>query len=161
MKKSIYIFLAIIIIFLTGCARTGYHTPLTGMPPALPPPSFAWPLKGDMISRFGAPAEGDALKGILLAARPYTPVLAASEGRVVFVDPSLPGYGHAVILEHGEGFYTVYARYAEPLVKLGDWVKKGEPIARMGPSGKLYFEIRRNVHAGDPLSFLPARQFGV
>ena len=87
---------------------------------------------------------------------------AARSGRVVFIDANMPGYGKTVILEHGDGFSTVYAWNGELLVQLGQTVSQATPIATIGSSGRatapsLHFEIRRQGKPVDPLQYLPKR----
>lgn len=86
-------------------------------------------------------------------------VVAARDGRVQFVETGMPGYGRTIVIEHSPDFSTVYARNSEILVALGQWVRRGEPVARVardgGRSPRLYFEIRKKSRAVDPLQFLP------
>ena len=126
--------------------------------------SFAWPLKGQVVISFGEKEEKVSAKGIVIRPREGGLVLAARDGRVSFVDERLKGYGRTVIIEHTLEFSTVYARNSEILVKSGQWVLQGEPIARVGDKGKnavpqLYFEVRRNARAEDPLLYLPRKNF--
>lgn len=102
------------------------------------------------------------VKGILIRAREGELVGAAAEGNVAFVDQNLPGYGKTIIIEHSGEYSSVYARNAEILVKVGQRVRQGEPIAKAGNKGKggspqLYFEIRRRSRAEDPLSYLTTK----
>ena len=154
-----------LIIFLTGCARRGYYTPTdigTARGGFLAPEiaqKLSWPVEGEIVCSFGSRKEGVRLKGILLRAREGAFVKAAQAGRVGFVDESLRGYGKTVIVEHTSELSTVYAQNAELLVSLGQWVQKGEPIAKVGRDGKgalplLYFEVRRQARAEDPLNYL-------
>ena len=111
-----------------------------------------WPVAGRVVQSFGAPLAGGRLRarGDLIAARLGTPVRAVSYGRVVFAD-WLPHFGLLVIVDHGEGYMSIYAHNQSVYVQVGDWVQMGETIATLGDSGgqnqpALYFEIRhRNV----------------
>ena len=154
-----------LIIFLTGCARRGYYTPTEigiGRGAFLAPEiaqKLSWPVEGEIVSSFGSRKDGVRLKGIVIQAREGAFVKAAQAGRVGFVDESLRGYGKTVIVEHTPELSTVYAQNATLLVTLGQWVKKGEPIAKAGRDGKgalplLYFEVRRQARAEDPLNYL-------
>ncbi len=159
-----------VIIFLTGCAPRGYHTSsaappgasIQGFPRSAPSGQllpFAWPLKGQVIVPFGAKENGISSKGIVIKSTEGSLVVAAKDGRVKFVDEALRGYGKTVILEHLDGFSTVYARNSEILVKLGQGVHQGEPIAKVGRAGagsfpQLYFEIRNKSKAEDPDLYL-------
>lgn len=119
-----------------------------------------WPASGRLAARFGSPvAEGKlTLNGIVIAAPEGSPVRAVHAGRVVFAD-WMRGYGQLLILDHGEGFLTVYG-YNETLARaVGDWVKEGDSIAAVGSSGGrsgagLYFEIRQGGEPVDPARWL-------
>jgi len=120
--------------------------------------TFSWPVKGRVISYFGV-GEGKNPRGIDIKTSEGTKVKASRSGTVVYARP-LRGYGKVVILDHGDGYSTVYAYNSLLLVKEGDRVKKGEPIAIVSQfQGKSYamchFEIRKGNEAEDPLSYLP------
>jgi len=125
--------------------------------------SLPWPLEGVLLSRFGeARAEGNLRwHGLLLRAETGSPVRAVHNGRVVFAD-WLRGFGLLTILDHGDGYMTLYG-YAEMLAKRpGDFVEGGEVIARAGQSGGMqasgiYFEIREHGAATNPLSWVAGR----
>ena len=90
---------------------------------------------------------------MLVAARPGTPVHAVSHGRVAFAD-WLRGFGLLMIIEHGEGYMTLYGHTESLFKEVGDWVEAGEVIGNVGDSGGrdtsgLYFEIR---HRGAPVN---------
>ncbi len=129
--------------------------------PELPsgPTPFAWPIAGGALaSRFGPRGAGHH-DGIDVSAPVGTPVTAARAGRVLYSD-TLRGYGNLIILEHGGGYATVYAHNRENLARVGDTVKQGDVIARVGETGKtsgpnLHFEIRKDNVARNPLYFLP------
>ncbi len=120
-----------------------------------------WPSAGKIRHRFGTPrGSGDlSWKGVLVMARPGTPVQAISHGRVAFAD-WLRGFGLLMIIEHGDGYMSLYG-HSESLFKdVGDWVEAGEIIGKVGDSGGremsgLYFEIR---HLGTPVD--PTRWCG-
>ncbi len=111
-----------------------------------------WPVAGHVIQHFGEPLAGGRLRarGDLIAAPVGTPVRAISYGRVVFAD-WLPHFGLLVIIDHGDGYMSIYAHNQSVYAQVGDWVQMGETIAMLGDSGgqnqaALYFEIRyRNV----------------
>lgn len=113
-----------------------------------------WPSAGKIRHRFGTPrGTGDlSWQGVLVTAQPGTPVHAVSHGRVAFAD-WLRGFGLLMIIEHGDGYMSLYG-HSESLFKdVGDWVEAGELIAKVGDSGGremsgLYFEIR---HLGTPV----------
>lgn len=116
-----------------------------------------WPSVGTIRHRFGTPrGSGDlSWKGVLVSARPGTPVHAVSHGRVAFAD-WLRGFGLLMIIEHGDGYMSLYG-HSESLFKdVGDWVATGEVIGKVGDSGGressgLYFEIRHNGTPQDPM----------
>ncbi len=76
-----------------------------------------------------------------------------------FVHEGLPGFGKTIILEHAEGFASVYAYVGEILVRQDEWVNQRQVIARVGETGRtqvpaLHFEIRHNQKAQNPLHYL-------
>lgn len=118
---------------------------------------FIWPVKGKIITYFGDSNRGQFYRGILIQAQDGDSVHAARDGQVVFAD-YLQGYGYAIILDHLDGYFTVYARNSALASKLGEYVPKGHPIANVGKRGdaaSLHFEIRRNSQAQNPLYYLP------
>lgn len=119
---------------------------------------FVWPIAGTLTSRFGPRKEGHH-DGIDIAAELGRPIQAARAGRVIFSD-KLSGYGNVVIVEHADGFTTVYAHNQRNLVKKGTTVARGAEIALVGRTGRadgthLHFEIRRHNVARDPIKYLP------
>lgn len=119
---------------------------------------LSWPIEGEVTSRFG-PRNGSFHDGIDIAAPEGTPVLAAADGQVIFSD-ALRGYGNVVIVRHENGYLTVYAHNRVNLVKEGQTVRQGEPVAEVGQSGRasganLHFEVRKDNLARDPLYYLP------
>ncbi len=118
---------------------------------------FSWPLKGKIISYFNDSKGGSTNRGVDIEAEEGSPVKAAREGKVVLSD-YLSGYGQAVMIDHGDGFISVYSHNVKLMVKLGDQVYKGDPIAEVGRTGKksfLHFEVRKGVQAVNPLYYLP------
>ncbi|MBS0555965.1 MAG: peptidoglycan DD-metalloendopeptidase family protein [Proteobacteria bacterium] len=120
---------------------------------------LAWPLRGRVVERFGAGTGTDrASQGLLIAAPAGATVRAVAHGRVVFAD-WLRGYGLLMILDHGDGYLSLYG-YNESLLKdVGDWVDAGSAIATSGDSGGrptpgLYFELRHQGRAIDPAPWL-------
>lgn len=119
--------------------------------------TWAWP----SAAKIQAPYNGTTNKGIDFAGRLGDPVLAAADGRVLYVGEALAGYGKLVIVKHGTNHLSVYAHNNRILVKEGQSVKLGQKIAEMGSSGttgvKLHFEIRKQGKPVDPGPFLPGR----
>ncbi|MEW5768073.1 MAG: M23 family metallopeptidase [bacterium] len=120
--------------------------------------SFAWPLKGEIISGFG-PRNDGLHKGIDINAPAGTEIKAAARGKAVYCGDDMRGYGKIIILEHEAGFSTVYAHNSENLVQEGEEVEKGQLIGRVGATGRatsphLHFEIRKDGQARDPMIYL-------
>ena len=122
-----------------------------------------WPTTGKLAHRFGEDRSGGLLKwqGIFIDASEGTPVAAVHPGRIAFSD-WLRGFGLLTIIDHGSGYMSLYA-HSDVLYKhVGDRVEAGETIATAGRSGGqtqsgLYFEIRSNGAATDPLAWLSRR----
>lgn len=100
-------------------------------------------------------------KGLDFTAAPRSKVLAVFEGRVLFARP-FQGYGNLVILDHGRGFYTLYAHLKTVVLKEGAWVVGGEPLGSLGEVGSgrgpvLYFELRRYGKNLDPTEWFDQR----
>jgi septal ring factor EnvC (AmiA/AmiB activator) len=117
------------------------------------------PIGGKVVTAFGAQDEsGRQSRGILLAAKPGSAVRAVAHGRVVFAD-WLRGYGLMIIVDHGEGYLSLYGCNETLLKDVGDWVDAGETIATSGASGGqktpgVYFELRAKGQAVDPKGWL-------
>jgi len=137
------------------------------LPPAGPgvvKGKLQWPVRGEIRAEFGFevhPKYGTKtpMNGIVIAAEAGTPIQAAQKGTVDFAS-WLPGYGNTVILNHGAGFYTLYAHAASLLVGVGEVVEAGAAIARVGDTDSsrgacLLFEVRKGVNALDPRDWLP------
>lgn len=122
---------------------------------------FIWPLvSGTLTSSFG-PRGRSFHDGIDIGAAPGTVVRAAREGAVIYSD-TLRGYGNVVIVQHAGGYATVYAHNEENLVDAGSKVRQGQPLAKVGRSGRtsgpnLHFEIRKDNVARNPIYFLPSQ----
>jgi septal ring factor EnvC (AmiA/AmiB activator) len=116
-----------------------------------------WPSVGTIRRKFGTPRGiGDLTwKGVLVTARPGTPVYAISYGRVAFAG-WLRGFGLLMIIEHGDSYMSLYGHTESLLKEVGDWVDAGELIGAVGDSGGremsgLYFEIRHRGAPVDPM----------
>ncbi|MDX1512684.1 MAG: peptidoglycan DD-metalloendopeptidase family protein [Gammaproteobacteria bacterium] len=115
-----------------------------------------WPVAGNIRHGFGTPREDGNLKwqGVMIAGDRGEPVRAISNGRVAFAD-WLRGFGFLVILDHGEGYMSLYGHNEALNREAGDWVSAGDVIATLGDSGgrsetALYFEIRHNGVPSNP-----------
>ncbi len=120
---------------------------------------YSWPIHGRLIHRFGDTLQGELRwKGLVIGASEGTEVHAIAEGRVLMAD-WLQGYGLVVVIEHGKGDMSLYGYNQSALVNVGQQVRAGQAIALVGSSGgqgtsALYFEIRRQGQAVNPLSWL-------
>lgn len=135
-------------IAIANLTAPGGGKPFTSQRGKLPLPT-----SGKIIKRFGQTKVAGKLKweGLLIQAKSGSDVTAVHHGRVVFSD-YLRGHGLLLIIDHGDGYMTLYAHNQSLLKDIGDWVSSGETVARVGNSGgqseaALYFEIR---HQGDP-----------
>nr|WP_312970420.1 murein hydrolase activator EnvC [Pseudomonas sp.] len=123
-----------------------------------------WPVNGRLVARYGTPRGEDARTkwdGVLIGATAGSQVRAVHGGRVVFAD-WLRGSGLLVILDHGNGYLTLYGHNQSLLKDAGDIVKAGDPIATVGTSGgqetpALYFAIRQQGRASDPAQWCRAQ----
>jgi len=117
---------------------------------------LSWPADGPVLRRFGQSRADGSLKwnGVLLGAQAGSAVRAVYHGRVVFSD-WLAGMGLLTIVEHDEGYMSLYGHNQDLLKDVGEWVEPGDVIAHVGDSGGqanagLYFEIRKNGEPVDP-----------
>lgn len=115
-----------------------------------------WPVKGPFLARYGqSKNKGDLIwNGILIGSAYGKSVRAVSHGRVAFSD-WLQGYGFIIILDHGDGYMSLYGHNETLFKQAGDWITAGETIATTGDSGGqpdpgLYFEIRSRGKPIDP-----------
>lgn len=124
---------------------------------------LTWPVAGNLLHDFGQPRVGGHLKwnGVVLAAPRGREVRSVYHGRVAFAD-WLAGLGLLVIVDHGDGYMTLYG-YNETILKnTGDWVAPGDVIATVGDSGgqtqsALYFEIRKGKDPVNPRRWVTRR----
>jgi septal ring factor EnvC (AmiA/AmiB activator) len=127
---------------------------------------LTWPVAGTLIHDFGQPRAGRDIKwnGVVLAVPRGREVRAVYHGRVAFAD-WLAGMGLLVIIDHGEGYLSLYG-YNETILKnAGDWVAPGDVIATVGDSGgqqrsSVYFELRRGTKPVDPRQWITRRPGG-
>lgn len=120
---------------------------------------FLWPVRGRVLSAFGAKQGGQHNDGINIAVERGAPVQAADKGRVIYAGNELRGFGNLVLVKHADGWTTAYAHNDKLLVKKGDTVARGETIARAGSTGsvatpQVHFELRRGTRAVDPVDHL-------
>jgi len=144
---------------LVSSTSTAYGGPFAKARGKLP-----WPVDGRLMARFGTPRGDDARTkwdGVLIGAAAGSQVHAIHAGRVVFAD-WLRGAGLLVILDHGNGYLSLYGHNQSLLKKAGEQVKAGEPIATVGTSGgqdtpALYFAIRQQGRPSDPVQWCSAQ----
>jgi len=116
---------------------------------------LSWPIKGKIIRSFGSRKQGYLRwKGVLISAPIGREVTAIHHGKVLFAD-WLNGYGLVTVIDHGDGYMSLYGHNQALLKDVGDRVETGEPIALVGQSGGqllsgLYFEIRHRGKAVNP-----------
>jgi lipoprotein NlpD len=157
----------------SGSVKTTVISKPVGVVPVVIPPSataqtgsagksatgWGWPSSGVLIGKFSS--NGSLNKGIDIAGDLGQPVLAASDGSVVYAGSGLRGYGELIIIKHSDTYVSAYGHNRRLLVREGQQVKAGQTIAEMGSTGtdrvKLHFEIRRQGKPVDPLQFLPKR----
>jgi murein DD-endopeptidase MepM/ murein hydrolase activator NlpD len=122
-------------------------------------PDFVWPVRGKVVSTYGAKEGGLYNDGINIAAPKGTPVAAAADGVVAYVGNDLESYGNLVLVRHGGGAMTAYAHLASVNIKKGMTVRKGQAIGSVGSTGavsaaQLHFEIRQGAKTYDPRQYL-------
>lgn len=127
-----------------------------------PTATFRWPVRGRIISDFGAKPGGGRNEGVNLAVPAGTAVKAANDGTVIYSGNELKGYGNLVLVRHDEGWVSAYAHNSELKVKRGDKVRRGDTVALAGASGsvsqpQVHFELRKGNKPVDPLQYLPRR----
>lgn len=120
---------------------------------------FIWPVEGEIISFFGQKSYGVRNKGIDIKAHNEDKIFASKGGKVVFCSDHFKGHGNIVIIDHLDGFFTVYSKNSQNLVKVGDSVEQNQIIALAGSKDRqgayLHFEIRRYGRPQNPLYYLP------
>ena len=128
---------------------------------------LGWPSDGDVVSLFGRQKHPKfetyvQRKGIEIRAAQGSVIRSVFEGVVAFAD-WMRGYGLLAIVDHGEGYFTLYAHASKLLVNVGDAVRSNQPIGEIGDTGltgqsTLYFELRQKGEALDPLAWLAKRR---
>ena len=117
---------------------------------------WIWPTQGKIISNY---RQNDN-KGIDIGGELKQPVVAVTDGKVIYVGSDLLGYGKLIIVNHGSQIMSAYAHNHAMLVQEGESVKKGQIIAHMGKTEngivQLHFEVRKDGNPVDPLAYLPA-----
>lgn len=116
-----------------------------------------WPVKGELMQKFGSAREEGKLDGVIIAADEGTEIHSITDGKVVYAD-WMRGYGLIIIVDHGKGYISLYAFNQSLYKKVGDVVNSGDVIASVGLSGghdraSLYFGIRKKGKAVDPIQW--------
>jgi lipoprotein NlpD len=157
---------------LTKQERGKLEESLTDEVTALPPPEgaprprvktdapFVWPILGPINSPFG-PRWGKFHAGIDIGSPHYQEVVASADGDVIYANETKGGLGKAVVIQHAQGFRTVYAHLSIIIAHEGDTVRQGQAIGGVGDTGHatgphLHFEVRRNGAPANPEDYLPA-----
>lgn len=120
---------------------------------------FSWPVRGKILSGYGAKNNGLFNDGINISATKGTVVKAAENGVVAYAGNEVKGMGNLVIIQHSDGWMTVYAHMDSMSVRRGNTVSVGQSIGKIGMTGKvdkpqLHFEIRKGTKAYDPVAYL-------
>lgn len=119
--------------------------------------NLPFPVKGELMQKFGSARENGKLDGVILAANEGTEIQSITDGKVVYAD-WMRGYGLIIIVDHGKGYISLYAFNQSLYKKVGDVVNAGDVIASVGLSGghdraSLYFGIRKKGKALNPLEW--------
>jgi septal ring factor EnvC (AmiA/AmiB activator) len=125
--------------------------------PAAEPDGYAWPVQGRIVRAFGEEPNGGRSDGIDIGVAEGSLVRAARGGTVAYAGSEIRGYGKMLLIAHAGGFTTVYARNRELLVRAGERVRRGQPIAAVGSADiggppRLHFQLR---FGGAPLDPAP------
>jgi septal ring factor EnvC (AmiA/AmiB activator) len=153
----------------TPGGRTGPATaagdqvpPAVASAPAPKVGGLGWPLSGNLLARYGGKLpDGRTSSGVLIGAPAGSTVTAVADGTVVFSD-WMTGYGMILIVDHGNGYMSLYAHNDTLLKDAGARVSRGDAVAKVGNSGgqgvtALYFELRRGGQPVNPDSWLQRR----
>jgi len=120
---------------------------------------FVWPVRGDMLARFGAQGVGRRNDGIDIRASQGTTVKAAASGEVVYAGNQVPGFGNLVLIKHADGWVTAYAHLDQVDVQMKQQVAQGQPLGSVGTSGGASEPELRHC-AGLGIAFLPYSPLG-
>jgi murein hydrolase activator len=125
--------------------------------------TLSWPVLGRVLDDYGQPRAGGRLRwtGVHIGADAGTEVRAVAHGRVAYAD-WLPGLGLLVVLDHGDGYMTLYGNNQALFAQAGDWVQPDAVIATVGDSGGqesagLYYEIRKDGRPLNPREWMRGR----
>lgn len=121
---------------------------------------FLWPVKGQILTKYGPIAKGRNNDGINIKAPKGTPVKAADSGTIAYAGNELKGFGNLILIKHDDGWVTAYAHNDTIKVRKGQKVSRGAQIATVGATGgmstpQLHFETRAGKKALNPQNYLP------
>jgi murein DD-endopeptidase MepM/ murein hydrolase activator NlpD len=119
---------------------------------------FDWPVRGRVLQPFGPQGSGRVNDGINIAATIGAPVRAAADGEVIYVGEEVKNLGSLLLIRHANGWITAYAHTDTVVVRRGEEVRQGQPVAKVGRSNgasQVHFELRRGTKPVDPLTRLP------
>lgn len=119
--------------------------------------NFGWPVSGRITQKYWT--QHSALD---IAVPKGSPIYATDSGYVVHIESKITGYGNMILINHSNGYITRYAHLSAIHVEVGESVKKGQLIGRVGNTGNstgshLHFEVVRNGIARNPFNYLPGR----
>ncbi len=166
--------------YATGPSPVGVRVPSGARPPPPPPPSgnapmppiasgstarngpLDWPVRGEILRRFGPVGMGERNNGINIGAPLGEPVRASAAGRVGYVGDTLPGQGLTVLVLHRDGWRTVYGHLGSALVREGDDVEAGQQLGTVGDTAgdgrpSIHFEVWR-MQGDQPVPLDPVTQ---
>jgi murein DD-endopeptidase MepM/ murein hydrolase activator NlpD len=132
-------------------------------PPPAPAPApgvnarFRMPLRGEIVARFGAQPGGERLDGVHIRGHEGDAIMAAADGEVVYAGSDLAAYGVLILIRHADEYVTAYAYTRRALVREGERVRAGQPIAELGPragGARLMFQVRHGAAPVDPTPLL-------
>jgi len=123
--------------------------------------NYIWPVKGQIISKFGTQASGIKNDGIVIKASKGTEMIAPKCGEVVYAGDEISDFGNMVIVKHDQNTFTTYAHLDNILINQGDKIDQGEVIGHVGSSGSvknpcLYFSMRKGKKPLNPAKILGA-----
>lgn len=126
---------------------------------SLTSPRFIWPVKGEIILKFGRIKPGFHNDGINIVSNVTKDVVASESGSIIYTGNEIPGYGNLVLIKHKKNWITAYSHLDMILLPKGSKVYKGQKIGTIGLTGnvnkpQLHFEIRKGKKAYNPENFL-------
>jgi murein DD-endopeptidase MepM/ murein hydrolase activator NlpD len=144
-------------------AKPGRAPVAAGIPVSVPKAfagRFAWPMTGDLLTRYGPVGKGQISNGIDITAKRGAPFRAAADGVVSYAGSEVAIYGGLILISHGDGWVSAYGHAERIDVTRGQAVKAGQVLGAAGQSGfaetpKLHFELRKDRKPVDPLLYLP------